>query len=65
MDHNAAVMDKNTIYVWVVITLQYVLIVVFQLEINADEYFRNNVRDLQFNMKRNMDKLRKAPDKKR
>ncbi len=41
------------------------ILFVLQLEIKPDEYFLNNVRDLKFNMKRNMDKLRKAPDKTR
>ena len=36
-----------------------------ELEINPDEYFGNNLRDLKYNIKRNFEKLRKSPDKRR
>ncbi len=41
------------------------MIIVLQLEIKADEYFKNNERDLNVVMTRNMDKYGKAPDKNR
>ena len=36
-----------------------------QLEVTDNEYFENNIRCIKFGMQKNLEKLRKPPDKSR
>jgi len=44
------------------LSVKIFLFPLLQLQINASEYFQNNIRNLYFELKRNAELLRKSPE---